>query len=154
MGRVDKPQGGCLCPENTFVRSLVGHLVLRQDEVVILDMAAGSEHLGRATARGVDVFLISVEPSETSLQTAGHIKELAEGLGLTKIFFIANKIKNASDLDFIQSSLGNKLIGSVSFNRTLESSRGKFVFDQNLRKEFENIYNTLAAVPGADNPRD
>ena len=154
MGKVDKPQGGCLCPENTFVRSLVGHLVLRQDEVVILDMAAGSEHLGRATARGVDVFLISVEPSETSLQTAGHIKELAEGLGLTKIFFIGNKIKNASDLDFIQSSLGNKLIGSVSFNRTLEGSRGKFIFDQNLRKEFETIYNTLAAVSGADNPRD
>lgn len=145
MGRVDKPQGGCLCPENTFVRSLVAHLVLRQDEVVILDMAAGSEHLGRATARGVDVFLISVEPSETSLQTAGHIKELAQGLGLTKIFFIANKIKNPSDLDFIQASLKDELIGSINFSPTLEGSRGRFVFDASSRKEFENVYDKLVS---------
>lgn len=147
MGKVDKPSGGCLCPENTFVRSLVAHLVLQQDEVVILDMVAGSEHLGRATARGVDVFLIVVEPSEMSIQTALHIQDLAKGLGIGKILYVANKVKNESDSDFINSSLKAKVSGSVSVNKTLEQARGKFVFDDTLRKEFENIYDKLAALP-------
>ena len=140
MGKVEKPQGGCLCPENTFVRSLVGHLVLRKDEFVILDMVAGSEHLGRATARGVDCFLIVTEPSETSLKTSKHIRELAKGLGIEKICFAGNKIKNKRDIDFIEASLDTRLTGAISFNKTLEALRGKFVFDDNLHKEFEDIY--------------
>lgn len=144
MGKVDKPQGGCLCPENTFVRSLIAHLILKENEVVVMDMAAGSEHLGRATAKGVDVFLIVVEPSQMSLQTARHIQGLAKGLGFGKIFFIANKIKAPGDIDFIQSSVGQDLIGSVRFNRLLEEARGKFVFDDTSHREFESIYTKIS----------
>ena len=143
MGKVDKPQGGCLCPENTFVRSLMAHLVLKEEEVVIMDMAAGSEHLGRATARGVDVFLIIVEPSQMSLQTARHIQDLSKGLGIPKVFFIANKIKAPGDLDFIKSSVGEDLAGSMSFNKILEESRGKFIFDAASHREFESIYTKI-----------
>lgn len=143
MGKVNKPSGGCLCPENTFLRSLVSHLILRQDEVVILDMVAGSEHLGRATARGVDIFLIIVEPSQTSVQTARHIQRLARELAIPKVFFIGNKVKNESDLDFIKSSVGVGLIGNISYNKILEESRGKFVFDDSSHKEFESVYNNI-----------
>ncbi len=144
MGKVDKPQGGCLCPENTFVRSLIGHLVLRKDEVVVLDMAAGSEHLGRATAKGVDIFLIVVEPSKMSVQTGRHIQELAGGLGISKAFFVGNKIKSADDIEFIKDSFGKDLIGNISFNKALEESRGRFVFDDGSRKEFETIYENIS----------
>lgn len=147
MGKVDKPSGGCLCPENTFVRSLVSHLILRQDEVVVLDMVAGSEHLGRATARGVDTFLIVVEPTQASIQTAKHIQELAKGLGVARILFVGNKIRNESDKDFIRSSLTVDIAGIISVNKILEQSRGKFVFDDTLHKEFEGIYNTIADLP-------
>ena len=146
MGKVDKPSGGCLCPENTFVRSLVGHLILRQNEVVVLDMVAGSEHLGRATARGVDVFLVVAEPSRTGVQTASHIQDLAKGLGIRQIYFVGNKIKNQGDIDFIESSLGEKLIGVVGFNKTLEESRGRFVFDDTLHKELELVYSAIATA--------
>ena len=143
MGRVDKPQGGCLCPENTFVRSLIGHLVLRKDEVVLLDMAAGSEHLGRATAKGVDTFLIVAEPSKMSVETAKHIQELAEGLGISKISFIGNKIKSQADTDFLKASFERGLIGSIGFSKALEEKRGRFVFDHNLHKEFDDLYTVL-----------
>jgi len=146
MGKVDKPQGGCLCPENTFVRSLIGHLVLRQDEIVIMDMVAGSEHLGRATARGVDIFLIVAEPSETSIQTAVHIQSLAQGLGITKIFYVANKVKNESDIDFINASLKAKVKGVISVNKALEQARGRFVFDETLHKEVETMYNAISGL--------
>lgn len=143
MGKVDKPQGGCLCPENTFVRSLIAHLILKENEVVVMDMAAGSEHLGRATAKGVDVFLIVVEPSQMSLQTARHIQELAKGLGISKISFIGNKIKSESDMDFLKASFETGLIGSISFSKALEEKRGRFVFDDNLHKEFAAIYDKI-----------
>lgn len=148
MGKVEKPQGGCLCPENTFIRSLVGHLVLRQDEFVVLDMAAGSEHLGRATARGVDCFLIVIEPSETSLKTSQHIRELAKGLGIERIHFVGNKIKNKEDIAFLESSLGKRLAGKVGFNKDLEASRGRFIFDDSLRQEFEDIYQAIGGHNG------
>ncbi len=150
MGKVEKPQGGCLCPENTFVRSLVGHLVLRQDEFVVLDMVAGSEHLGRATARGVDCFLIVTEPSETSLKTSKHIQELARGLGIERIHFVGNKIKNKEDIVFLESSLGKNLAGKVGFNKDLEASRGRFIFADNLRQEFEDIYKAIGGHNGQD----
>lgn len=144
MGKVNKPQGGCLCPENTFVRSLIGHLVLKKDEVVVLDMAAGSEHLGRATAKGVDTFLIVAEPSKMSVETARHIQELARGLGIAKIFFIGNKIKSESDSDFLKTSFSTGLIGSIRFNKTLEEARGRFVFDDNSRREFAAVYEKIS----------
>jgi CO dehydrogenase maturation factor len=144
MGKVSKPQGGCLCPENTFVRSLVGHLVLKEDEVVVLDMAAGSEHLGRATARGVDAFLIVTEPSKMSVDTARHIQELAKGLGIAKIFFIGNKIKGQSDIDFLKAALDEGLIGTISLSRALEEARGRFIFDVNSRKEFDAVYEKIS----------
>lgn len=144
MGKVSKPQGGCLCPENTFVRSLIGHLVLREDEVVVLDMAAGSEHLGRATARGVDTFLIVTEPSKMSVETAKHIQELARGLGIAKVFFIGNKIKGQSDIDFLKASLAEDLIGGISFSKALEEARGRFIFDDNSRREFDAVYDKIS----------
>lgn len=144
MGKVNKPQGGCLCPENTFVRSLIGHLVLREDEVVVLDMAAGSEHLGRATARGVDTFLIVTEPSKMSVETARHIQELAKGLGIARVFFIGNKIKGQSDIDFLKASLAEGLIGTISLNKALEEARGRFIFDINSRREFESVYEKIS----------
>lgn len=144
MGKVDKPSGGCLCPENTFLRSLVSHLILRQDEVVVLDMAAGSEHLGRATAKGVDCFLIVTEPSNSGIQTSRHIRDLAEGLGIKKIYFVGNKIKNKADIDFIRSSLETEPIGLVSFNEKIEQARGRFIPEEKLNKELESIYSAIS----------
>lgn len=140
IGKVDKPGGGCLCPENTFIRSLIARLILREDEVVVLDMAAGSEHLGRATAKAVDIFLIVVEPSQMSVDTSRHIKELAEGLGIRKVSFIGNKIKDKSDTDFIEDGLNDRVIGNISFSNTLAISRGKFAFDDKTHKELRSIY--------------
>ena len=75
MGRLKKGGAGCLCPENAFVRSLLSHLVFQTGQMVILDMEAGVEHLGRGTARGVDAMLVVVEPGLRSIQTAFSVKK-------------------------------------------------------------------------------
>ena len=80
MGQIPRARGGCACPENILVRELVSHVLTQKEEVVILDMEAGIEHLGRGTAEGVNVMLIVVEPFRQSIETAKRIQRLASDL--------------------------------------------------------------------------
>jgi CO dehydrogenase maturation factor len=99
LGTVKKGGGGCVCPESALLKSLLSHLMLNEREIVIVDMEAGIEHLGRATARGVDAMLIVVEPGRRSVQTAEAITRLAGEIGINNILMIVNKVTDA-DSDF------------------------------------------------------
>jgi len=123
MGKSKAASSGCYCPENALLRRLLKHLILERDEVVIVDMEAGIEHLTRGTTEGVDAFIVVVEPGQRSLQTAASVRELAEELGIKKVFVIANKVRNKSDIEFISKSLDKiKLIGSIKFNNEIMES--------------------------------
>jgi len=145
MGKVDKAGGGCMCPENTFIKSLLAHLIINDDQVVILDMVAGTEHIGRATARSVDAFIIVTEPTQMGVSTAKRIKNLSSQLGIKKTFFVGNKINSDSDKGFLKKELNNDFLGFISYNKTLEQNRGKFQFDKINKQEFQSIYKELAA---------
>ena len=95
LGTVKKGGGGCVCPESALLKSLLSHLMLNEREVVLVDMEAGIEHLGRATARGVDVMLVVVEPGRRSIQTAEAITRLAGEIGITNIMLVVNKVTPA-----------------------------------------------------------
>lgn len=101
MGTVQKGGGGCLCPEGALIRALVQHLFLQRNEAVVMDMEAGLEHLGRATAEAVDRLLIVVEPGMRSIETAMKIQRLAADIHIPRINIVANKIRNDDDLQFI-----------------------------------------------------
>ncbi len=120
MGKSKAAASGCYCPENAFLRRLLKHLIVERNEVVIVDTVAGIEHITRGTAEGVDAFIIVVEPGQRSLQTAETIRNLAQGLGIKKIFVIANKVRDDNDIMFIKQSLGDSgFLGSISFNNDL-----------------------------------
>jgi len=97
MGTVEQGGEGCVCPASVLLRRLLRHLILKRDEVVIMDMEAGIEHLGRKTTESVDVMLVVVEPSKKSILTAKRIKKLARDLGIPRIYAVVNKVKD--DLD-------------------------------------------------------
>lgn len=105
MGQVKKGGSGCYCPENALLAALLAHLLIARDEVVILDMAAGIEHLGRGTAKAVDKLIVIVEPSRASIETTYRIEKLAKDIGLTNIALVGNKINNQSEKDFMTSNL-------------------------------------------------
>ncbi len=105
MGTVTAGGTGCLCPENALLRSLVTHLLLRRDEVLILDMEAGVEHLGRGTASAVDAFIVVVEPGRRSIQTAHTIYGLAQDLGIQRVYAVGNKVASRADEEFITEQL-------------------------------------------------
>ena len=74
MGSVDIGGSGCICPESAMLKTLFTHLLFRKDDILILDMYAGVEHLGRATADFVDAMVVVVEPTRRSLGTAAQIQ--------------------------------------------------------------------------------
>lgn len=117
MGTVQKGGGGCICPESAVLKALMAHLLVYRDEAVILDMEAGIEHLGRATARAVDRLIIVVEPGKRSIDTALKIVELAGDIGLREVSLIANKIRSEQDREFIlQAAQGLSVIGFLPFD--------------------------------------
>jgi CO dehydrogenase maturation factor len=125
MGEVDTGGTGCICPESALLKTLFTHLLFRDDEILILDMYAGVEHLGRATVDFVDALIIVVEPTRRSLGTAKQIKTLANDIGLNKIWLVGNKIESHDDEFFIgNNSLEIPVLGLLSNDRkVMEADR-------------------------------
>ncbi len=122
MGAIKTGGTGCYCPENAFVKSLVAHLLLEDQDVLIMDMEAGVEHLGRGTVGSVDRLLIVIEPSRQSVETAERIKSLAADIGLTKLAIVGNKCRTVDERDFIARSADGLPV------------LGVFPYDEGLRK--------------------
>ncbi len=120
LGTLKKASSGCYCPENTFLKRLISHLVLERDEVVVIDLPAGIEVLTRGSAKNVDVLFIMVEPTMKSLQTALRIEVLAKELEIPNIVFIGNKIVVQQDIEFINHHLKKEIIYSIPFDKTLQ----------------------------------
>jgi CO dehydrogenase maturation factor len=120
MGGIKKGGSGCICPESTLLKALITHIVLQRNEVVVMDMEAGIEHLGRATARAVDKLIVVVEPGRRSIDTAERIKKLASEIGLTNIKVVGNKIRNDKDKEFLKKHLSDfKFIAFLPYDNAL-----------------------------------
>ncbi len=120
LGGVQKGGAGCICPESALLRALVTHVVLARDEVVVMDMEAGIEHLGRGTARAVDRLLVVVEPGRRSLDTAAHIRNLAREIGLENVAVIGNKVRGETDENFLREHLSDfEFLGALPYDERL-----------------------------------
>jgi len=103
MGSVDLGGSGCICPESAMLKTLFTHLLFRKDDILLLDMYAGVEHLGRATVDFVDAMLVVVEPTRRSLGTAAQIKKLANDIGLMRLYLVGNKVRNEEEAKFLEN---------------------------------------------------
>jgi len=120
MGRIKRGGTGCYCAEGVLLQALLGHLLLQRDEVVILDMEAGIEHLARGTSRAVDRLIVVVEPGRRSIETAHRIAQLATDIGVKTIAAVGNKIHSQSEKDFITSSLPDmEFLGFIPYDQAL-----------------------------------
>ncbi len=114
MGSVDLGGSGCICPESAMLKTLFTHLLFRKDDVLILDMYAGVEHLGRATVDFVDAMIVVVEPTRRSLGTARQIKKLAEDIGLKRLWLVGNKVRDEGEAAFLyEQSPGMPVLGML-----------------------------------------
>lgn len=115
MGAVKSAEGGCTCPANAVIKALLKHLFTKREEIVIMDMEAGIEHLGRGTAKHVDLMLIVSDASLKSLETAFKIYNLSTSMGLKHIFLIGNKVLTNKDKEAILKFAYNKGINVIGF---------------------------------------
>ncbi|MBN2553088.1 MAG: AAA family ATPase [Spirochaetales bacterium] len=132
MGTVQRGGGGCACPENAFLKSLLGHMMIARQEWVILDMEAGIEHLGRGTALGVDNMLVVVEPNRTSAETAHRIKKLAADIGIKRVRVVGNKVRGSVDEDLIRKHCeGLEILGFLPLSEQIRQiSTGEISLEQ------------------------
>jgi CO dehydrogenase maturation factor len=120
LGGIKKGGSGCICPESALLRALIMHIVLARDEVVVMDMEAGIEHLGRATAKAVDKLIVVVEPGRRSIDTAEHIRKLAGEIGLNHIAVVGNKVRGKKDEHFLKTHLDDfEFLGFLPYDEAL-----------------------------------
>jgi CO dehydrogenase maturation factor len=120
MGAVKQGGTACYCKENSFLYAVLNSLLLDKEDVVIMDMSAGIEHLTRGTSRGVDMIIIVTEPTRVSVQTAKIVQKLATELGIRRVKVLANKVRTDKEKDFVASQFTDEeLLGIVSFDEAV-----------------------------------
>lgn len=144
MGSVDLGGSGCICPESAMLKTLFTHLLFRKDDILLLDMYAGVEHLGRATVDFVDAMLVMVEPTRRSLGTAAQIKSLAHDIGLKNLWLVGNKVRSDEEGNFLTNeSPGIPVLGYLPADLAVQEAdrKGIAVYDYvpSLRSAAENI---------------
>jgi CO dehydrogenase maturation factor len=148
MGSVDVGGSGCICPESATLKTLFTHLLFRKDEILILDMYAGVEHLGRATVDFVDAMLVVVEPTRRSLGTAAQIKTLANDIGLKRLWLVGNKVRTAAESEFLlRETPGLPVLGMLPADLSVQDADriGTAVYDYvpALREAAQEITHNL-----------
>lgn len=135
MGTVQQGGSGCICPESTILKALMTHLVFIREDIVLMDMEAGIEHLGRATSAAVDALVIVVNPGSRSRLAAEKIRKLGSDIGIKRIVVIGNRVRNGEDVELIKSSLDDfEIIGFLPEQDEIVDA------DRYGRRPFENIH--------------
>ena len=153
LGTVDTAGSGCVCPEHVMLKRIINNLVLHREDVVILDMEAGLEHLGRGTTSGMDQFVVVIEPGARSIQSYTNVKRLATELGVKQVRVVANKVRDEKDEAFIRAKIPEAdLLGFVHYSSDIIDAdrNGSSPFDyskaavEEIRKIKEIIDRTQA----------
>jgi CO dehydrogenase maturation factor len=132
LGTIEKGGSGCICPESTLLKALMKHVIVRSDEVVIMDMEAGIEHLGRGTSQAVDAMLVVVEPGQRSVQTARQIQKLATDLKVPRVLLVLNKVHDDAEERELRGHLPElPVIGTVRERESIRRAdlEGRSPFD-------------------------
>jgi len=148
VGAIKEGGSGCYCAENVLIRELMRHLIVETDDVVIMDMEAGIEHLSRGTGDAVDLLLVVVEPGRLSMETAGRIHALAEDIGIPNLAAIGNKVRNEKAKEAIRAGLPDfDILGFLSHDEALLEAdlNGICAFDVDspFKRELEVIRRKL-----------
>jgi CO dehydrogenase maturation factor len=149
MGAVRKGGAGCACPENVLLKNLLSEIILARGEVVIVDMEAGIEHLGRATAGSIERMLIVVEPGARSIETARKILTMGKEIGIQHFGIVGNKIQKMEQKKWIERQFPVELIqGMISYHdiiRDADQSQKPLIdlIDEEIKSEFDAIYKSV-----------
>lgn len=146
MGSIESGGGGCICPENSLTRALIKNLLIERNEVVVLDMEAGIEHLGRSTAEAVDAMLVVIEPGQRSIETAKRIKSLASEIGIQRLYLILNKVDDEKQLELakrIDMPLLAVISNDLNLKKADQEDKAVYPLDEKFDSEIKDLADKL-----------
>lgn len=122
LGGITQAGAGCACPEGAFLKALVGHTILGRQEIVLVDLAAGVEFMGRASIQGIDALVVVTEPGGRSIETAKTIARMGGELGIKYVSAVANKITDMSQVETIKSQLTIPVLANINYNPSVQEA--------------------------------
>lgn len=149
LGAIEKGGSGCACPESVLIKALVTDLIMYKDDALIMDMEAGVEHLGRATAKGVNIMIIVVEPGQRSLDSAFRIIQMAGDIGIGNIKLVANKVRGEKDKSLLFNAFPESdYLGIIPWSEEIRQGDRLGIsvldtLDKKLYDRFESILNAI-----------
>lgn len=151
LGAITQAGAGCACPEGAFLKALLTHTILQRQEVVLVDLAAGVEFMGRASVQGINALILVVEPGSRSIETAKNVTRMAKELGIGFVGAIANKITEEGQTDIIRSQLDDViLLGALKYSRLLQQAdlrrASVFTADAEVTEELKRAENQLVKL--------
>lgn len=146
LGAIQSADGGCACPENQVLRKMLKKLLLTSNQIVLLDMEAGVEHLGRGTVAGADHLLIVITPSKSSIRTAKKIEKLAQDVHIPKISFIGNLVQDDEDKQFLRQELGKEPIVCFPDSTAIRKAERKEEAITNTLDQLDDAPSELARI--------
>lgn len=155
LGTVETGGAGCVCPEHVMLRRIINDLVLHRGDVVVLDMEAGLEHMGRGTTEGMDQFIVVIEPGSRSVQTYKNVKRLAKDLGVKQVHVVANKIRDEKDEEFVKTHIpAEDLLGFIHYNtEIMDADRqgcSPYDYSKSAVDEIRKIKTTIDKIDDCD----
>ena len=150
-GTIKAGGSGCYCPENVLLKRLFKHLVVDRDEIIILDMEAGIEHLGRGTTGSMDLLIVVIEPGMRSIQTARSVKKMADEIGIKSVNIVLNKARSEDETSLIKGSLMDfTVLGSLPYSEKVRLSDLQNIspcdYDDTFKKAIEDIAMSIAGI--------
>ena len=144
IGGVEKAGMGCLCPENSILRAMLMEIVLKRNEISVIDMEAGLEIMSRGTVKGVTQIFVICEPGYGSVSVTKDIIKFANELKI-KVDVIGNKIRNKEEEEYLSENLNLKLFHTIPASEEVRDatikgtlvSEGKFY--ESVRELAEKI---------------
>lgn len=101
-------------------------LNLNDDDYVTVDEKAGADGVSTGIVTGIDVGVIVYEPALHSIKTAKQIAELMDFYE-TPYVFVANKIQNSEDKDFVLKTLGQEPVCYLLESNNIKRQPGSIV---------------------------
>jgi len=130
LGGITQAGSGCACPEGAFLKALLTHTILQRQEIVLVDLAAGVEFMGRASIQGIDALVVVVEPGGRSIETANNIARMGKELGVKCVAAVVNKITGDSQAERIKSELTMPVLANINYISAVQEAdlRNEAVF--------------------------
>ncbi len=122
LGGITQAGAGCACPEEAFMRAFLAYTILQRQEIVLVDLAAGVEFMGRASIQGIDALAVVVEPGGRSIETANNIARMGQQLGIKCVAAVLNKITADKQVETIKSKLTIPVLTSINYNPMVQEA--------------------------------